>query len=626
MGIFRRATASGKGGLAPFPQDLPDKQLSIPSAIDDSALRQARRRALINEPPQSPPVEGGATDAQPEKSPPPAIPAGVITAALRSGNVPAEWKDFLAVDQQGARNLKRFRVEDLLDLNLLQFDRPIRFTECEFPAGIDVSEAHVGALVLMDSEFSRLEASNFRTGGNLDLRGCKVEHYIDAIDAKIGGSIFAYRLKAREQHKSDGLALHFHRVQVGSSLIIREASITGTIDLIGAKIGGAFECSNTKIVNVKESAISAYGLTADEIYLESLDARGTVDIAGAVVARALRCSKAKFHGLGRAAFYCDSIRVKGDVTLYRAEAEGAVDFCSATIDGVLNCDAAEFKNPKATALNGDRLTVKGPVFLRHQFTSKGIVDFWGAAIGGSLFFYDGKFENTEKVGDFRPVAIKLRSTKIAGGLFFIYPLDENVSRVKRDNDGRAAIVGDVVLSGASAEEVALPDSQGLAKGCYQLDGFSYQRIGTSAHNTVAALLAWLQQQPPDDLQGEFRAQPWSQVVSVLREAGYESEARKIAIEREKQRARSATYPGWLWAWFLRITVLYGYSPWRPVLWSIACVIIGWITFDAASHYGYMAPLDGNVLTSKSWQNGSKLPVHYPPFDSPMYALDVFLPI
>src|SRR4029077_253134 len=101
-------------------------------------------------------------------------------------------------------------------------------------------------------------------------------------------------------------------------------------------------------------------------------------------------------------------------------------------------------------------------------------------------------------------------------------------------------------------------------------------------------VAWLNRQPDDHLNKEFRPQPWAQLIKVLHEMGHEGDAKRVAIERGNMIARNEPRL-WMKSWygFLRIAVGYGYRPVFPLLWSLGFIFVGWIVFGSAAASGFM---------------------------------------
>jgi hypothetical protein len=93
-------------------------------------------------------------------------------------------------------------------------------------------------------------------------------------------------------------------------------------------------------------------------------------------------------------------------------------------------------------------------------------------------------------------------------------------------------------------------------------------------------------------------------------------------------ARRPTNDVWqkLWDHLRRVTVGYGYRPSYAMYWSIAFLLVGWITFATAGDFGYMVPRNGNVIAYMADPKHPWLPPHYTKFNSVIYAFDAYLPV
>ena len=172
---------------------------------------------------------------------------------------------------------------------------------------------------------------------------------------------------------------------------------------------------------------------------------------------------------------------------------------------------------------------------------------------------------------------------------------------------RLRIAGNVNLFGAKistlADDPATLAGQDVA---LHLDGFVYERIAPDAPQDVSTRLQWLKLRPPG-----YYPQPFDQLAAVYRRNGQDHEARAVLIE--KRRARRETLKGWprkLWDILLDRSVLYGWQPWRPLLFGFGVLLLVSGLVSRADATGLVVSLSDVVSP-------------YNPF---IHALDVFLPI
>ncbi len=166
-----------------------------------------------------------------------------------------------------------------------------------------------------------------------------------------------------------------------------------------------------------------------------------------------------------------------------------------------------------------------------------------------------------------------------------------------------------------------------------------QRVGAggSASASPDARVAhmrtqWLEGQSEDDLNSHFKPQAWVQLARVLGAQGYHDDAREIEIARRRHQRKSASASrgAKLQGWFLDVVALYGFNPWRTVIWMAVCVVAfagiwswgahGCATADCKDETVYVMALKGNF-----GQDEAKAVLTYPSFAPLAYSFDVFMP-
>ena len=147
-------------------------------------------------------------------------------------------------------------------------------------------------------------------------------------------------------------------------------------------------------------------------------------------------------------------------------------------------------------------------------------------------------------------------------------------------------------------------------GMLHLDGFVYARIGAGPTDAQSRL-EWLRRQGDG-----FWPQPYRQLAKVLSEARDDSGARRVLIAMENSRLRHEKFAWYsrAWAWALRLTIAYGYQPFRAGWWAAVFVIVGFFLFSWEQ--------DAGVLTQIQDQNAAA----YQPFNGFVYSLETFLPL
>lgn len=404
---------------------------------------------------------------------------------------------------------------------------------------------------------------------------------------------------------------------IRGSLQLREGFIAiGETNLCGAIIERQLDCENAIFEIPDGFVLDCDGITVntDVFFCRGFVAKGSVNLTGASIHGQLDCSDGTFEGSNGFALDCDGITVSADVFLRDGfVAKGEVNFTGASINGQFDCHNATFENPTGSALNCYAMSVVSDVFLVNGFVARGRVNLKRATIKGSLLCDRATFDN--KDGD----GIDLTMADIGEGFF--------LRDLRSSGDDKPALKGHLLLEQAKCRTYSDDEQSWPAPGKLALDGFTYERFHDCGTNWRTRR-AWLELQSPRDLEEEFRPQPWTQVINVLRAMGHDDDARELAVCREKARMRSkgTDRRKRIWLQILRSVVGFGYKPWRALWWASSFTLFGWFVFATAADLGYMAPRDGSVATYLASDRAHHLPDGYTRFNAPVFALDNFLPI
>lgn len=366
------------------------------------------------------------------------------------------------------------------------------------------------------------------------------------------------------------------------------------IQLYGAKVVGALDLNFVKIPFRVRILRSSFGGPINLMYAEVPELNLNGSRTGAILA--------------------DELTVPGSIWLANGfHAEGKVDLLRAKLGAELNCSGGEFVNPGGFALLAGGIHASD-VLLRDGFLAKGEVDLVRANLTDDLICDHGTFLNPSgnaiNADGITATEIMLRRGFRAEGVVKLQ---------------RAKIAGSIDLVGGSFAELDLRQASASAlrdgeegwppPGKLYLDGFVYHGIAEGPADAVSRA-RWLALQP------DFVRQPYEQMARVFAAVGDDVDSRKILIEMEDQnRIRgSMNDQQWYWrepaklgSWILRVTIGYGYAPWRALYWSVGIVILGAILFQKGKQAGVIVPATERAES------------HYP-FSPFWYSLDAFLPI
>jgi hypothetical protein len=203
---------------------------------------------------------------------------------------------------------------------------------------------------------------------------------------------------------------------------------------------------------------------------------------------------------------------------------GAVRLICAHIDGQLDCSGAKLRNNSGPALVAGGLQVDQDMFLTDGFTATGSGD--------------------------ADVAVELTGARVGRTLAF------NPARLEHAADPHRRLA---------------------------VDGLTYAGVPNqiSAQDWLGLLRDWTP---------AYASQPYQQLAAGYRAEGDERQVREILMaQRDDELARADTrWPERLWGWVTKVTLGYGYQPWRALLFLVAVVIVSCVLAVVLGAHGALA--------------------------------------
>jgi hypothetical protein len=448
-------------------------------------------------------------------------------------------------------------------------------------------------------------------------------HAIDAAGMRVGGNV------------------HFARNE-------RPFSSAGLIELSNAQIGGNLYFNQSRMIRRNgELALRAHRLGVDgdvefvggEKSGEEFRAEGTVDLIGAQIGGSLICRRARFYrpdtesSGNQTALDLSLVNVGKDVRLSGGtKTDGVVILERSSIGSNLEGIEGEFRNVGGVSINAVGMSVKGSVRLMEPCKVLGTVDLAGARIGADLEFSGGTFGETARKGD---TVIDANGAQIEGDVRF----KENVKteggvRFQKDIDlfgkvilhdakvGRFLIIKNI--SGPSREVVEFqliaaragvldhPRTGWPAKGRLYLDNFVYDIVDPGLMDTND-WIEWL------GLQASFSGGPHEQLASVLTKIGRPEAATEILVDKEVAKGNHPEPSSWRlgrWAWYkvLGPCIDFGYAPAKSLLVGVVIVLVGWFVFAIAARNRLFEPKEKDPGASGRT------------FKPLLYSIDLFTPV
>ncbi|MBB3181980.1 hypothetical protein [Variovorax sp. Sphag1AA] len=374
------------------------------------------------------------------------------------------------------------------------------------------------------------------------------------------------------------MALNLSGSSIGATLSLGpRLTVLGRVVYIGGTVGGNIEFEGSRILARR----------GDALCIERVRTQGSV---------LLRREFAQDVQPGRTA-QMRRFRVRGGVRLF-----------GSSIDGNLSLRGAWMLGGGRDALQATGLRVGNSVHMDDDLFAQGSVLLQRAVIGNDLDLRSSRI-------DAQGTALSLQGTRIGGTLY----LDAGF-RIEK---------GGLDLSDASVARFQDAEGGWPTKGWLNALGFVYGLIDPP---DAPIRLRWLDLQPPlvaaavrkDGHAPAFHAQPHEQLAQVLRRAGHERDARRVAIAKEDALHSAGAYRGaarW-WHSFYGQTLRYGYQPQRSLLFT-PLIIAGFALALAAGGHELMVPTKPEAAAQ--FFEHCQSPPNYPEFSPLIFALDTFIP-
>ena len=247
----------------------------------------------------------------------------------------------------------------------------------------------------------------------------------------------------------------------------------------------------------------------------------------------------------------------------------------------LDCAGASLRNDSGPALAADGLQVDQAMFLRGGFTAtgggeSGAVRLTGAHIGGQLDCAGASCATTP-APPWSPTAC--RSTRPCSSPAGSPPPAAGRRGVAGRSDGCAGGLGRCSCSTPAAAWSTRPILTGARGGRADL------RRCAPSRSPARDWLDLLRDGTPG-----YAAQPYQQLAAGYRALGDERQAREILMaQRDDQLARTHTrWPERLWGRITKVTLGYGYQPWRALLFLAAVVAVSCVLAVVLGSHGALA--------------------------------------
>ena len=477
--------------------------------------------------------------------------------------------------------------------------------------------------------------------------------------ARISGSLECDGASLRND---SGPALLADGLQVGQDIFLREgftvtgAGKDGAVRLTGAHVGGSLCGDGASLRNDSGPALVAYGLQVSRsVFLRrgftatGVGERGAVRLVGTHIGGSLECEGAKLFNDSGPALYADSLQVDQDMfltggfTATGSGDDGAICLVRSHIGGHLDCTGAALRNDSGPALDAYSLQVGQGMHLFGGFTATGSSSFWtinltGAHIGARLLCDGAALRN-----DSGPALVAYGGLQVGQGVF----LRRGFTATGAGQRGAITLIGARIGGQLDCTGADLRNDSGPAlianglqvgQGMYLSGGFTGTGGGADAAvdltgTQVSGPLVFESARPeraadlhrrlavdgltyagvPQQISARdwlhllrdgtpgYAAQPYQQLAAGYRALGNERQARQILMaQRDDELARADTrWPERLWGRITKITLGYGYQPWRALLFLAGVVAVSCVLAWLLGAHGALAQTSNTATSGRS---------------------------
>ena len=238
---------------------------------------------------------------------------------------------------------------------------------------------------------------------SLDLIHARIPYLLGFFDCLLETNIFMVGAQCaslslagshlRGDFKGDGAT-------IDGNLLFRGGFIAeGEMRLIGAHIGGFWDCDGGKFINPGKAAIVADGITVNgNVWLrEGFSAKGEVRLPTARIGGEMDCGKGVFNNPQKCALCADGATVRSRIAMRGISVVGEIRLVGAHTDGQLDCEGGCFDGADSgVSFRADGMTALQGIALRKGFSSNGEVRLLGARTDENLDCTSGQFRNPEE--------------------------------------------------------------------------------------------------------------------------------------------------------------------------------------------------------------------------------------
>jgi hypothetical protein len=385
-------------------------------------------------------------------------------------------------------------------------------------------------------------------------------------------------------------------VFLDDDLLAHGAGPRGALRLLGTRITGQLAMTSAHLENASGPALQADGLSVDAgahfgdgFTASGTGEQGAVRLIGARVRGQLSFSEATIRNPSGCALNLDGASVGGDAFFEYAHIStadsliGAIRAIGVHISGQLGMAGAYFANDNGPAFFASGATVSGGTFLRSGFVAIGHGEHPTLQLAHSQLGEQLDISNAY-IGNSKGTAFSFQGASLTGGLF---------------------IDGDTIISGPPGaivvdlenahvrDRLTVPERSldiASAGTFWDVNGLTYNAYPSVG---LSRWLAFISKNTP-----YYSPQPYQQLADAARASGHMSDARKVLMRQHDDQSRRGGVGriGRTWSRFTKITLGYGYQPWRALL-GVAVVLLVSISVSFTHRQAYAQVIPGQTVAA-----------------------------
>lgn len=492
------------------------------------------------------------------------------------------------------------------------------------------SDKKVIRTCLIESLVKNTKARNLLTHNGIQIKGAKIIYdntlfleinhkYLDlcfiTIDFPLlfmgcyfdtGLAIMHSNIKNLNLKKSNLPYLQANNLNCQGTVFLNEV-VTNYIHLGNSYIDGSIQLSGASITNPNIRVNNGYSIDASNIYvkgnvqlIDNFYSKGLVNFINAHVTLGIEIINSNIESNDELSLCLENL-VSLDVKVHDTDFTGLVSLVKMNIDGWIRFVNVNFLHTEFSdhVLFATNIRVAHDLLFENcQF--KGVVDFSESYVKGNLKCITGcSFEGEVK-------SLLVRNVKIKNIL--------QLTEFKK-------ICGflDLYLTKADTfidDKSSWPDKNNL-----DVEYFRYELLGTDKDLgkvvDIEDRIRWLNLQKNDAL----GLQPYEKLASVLKNTGYEHEARKVLIEKYKKIHReSKDLQLWESIWLDVLSLVgYGWNPTKAIIWLFTLITIG------TAFYAGFYPEGIFIKSKETLFHNNIISNSYPSFYCLFYSIDMTFP-